>query len=34
MGGKKVGGRKRHYLVDTEGHLLLVLVGPADEDDR
>ena len=27
-------GRKRHYLVDTEGHLLLVLVGPADEDDR
>src|SRR3712207_5497334 len=34
MGEKKVGGRKRHYLVDTEGHLLLVLVGPADEDDR
>src|SRR4051794_23100660 len=31
--GKKVAGRKRHYLVDTEGHLLLVLVGPADEDD-
>jgi putative transposase len=29
-----VRGRKRHYLVDTEGHLLLVLVGPADEDDR
>ena len=27
-------GRKRHYLVDVEGHLLLVLVGPADEDDR
>lgn len=34
MGGKKVTGRKRHYLVDTEGHLLFVLVGPADEDDR
>jgi putative transposase len=33
-GGKKVAGRKRHYLVDTDGHLLLVLVGPADEDDR
>jgi transposase len=29
-----VRGRKRHYLVDVEGHLLLVLVGPADEDDR
>lgn len=27
-------GRKRHYLVDVEGHLLGVLVGPADEDDR
>ncbi len=34
MGGKKVRGRKRHYLVDVEGHLLLALVGPADEDDR
>jgi putative transposase len=34
MGGKKVRGRKRHYLVDVEGHLLGVLVGPADEDDR
>jgi putative transposase len=34
MGGKKVAGRKRHYLVDTEGDLLLVVVGPADEDDR
>ena len=34
MGEKKVAGRKRHYLVDTDGHLLLVLVGPADEDDR
>jgi transposase len=29
-----VSGRKRHYLVDTEGHLLLAGVGPADEDDR
>ena len=27
-------GRKRHYLVDTEGHLLVAGVGPADEDDR
>jgi putative transposase len=34
MGEKKVAGRKRHYLVDTEGDLLLVVVGPADEDDR
>lgn len=29
-----MNGRKRHYLVDTEGHLLLVVVGPADADDR
>jgi putative transposase len=29
-----VAGRKRHYLVDTEGHLLVAAVGPADEDDR
>ena len=29
-----MAGRKRHYLVDTEGHLLGVAVGPADEDDR
>ena len=34
MGGKKVAGRKRHYLVDTQGHLLVAAVGPADEDDR
>ena len=27
-------GRKRHYLVDTEGHLLAVLVEPADIADR
>lgn len=34
MGGKKVQGRKRHYLVDTEGHLLAVLVHEADVNDR
>lgn len=34
MGGKKVQGRKRHYLVDTEGHLLAVLVERADIADR
>jgi putative transposase len=34
MGGKKVTGRKRHYLVDTEGHLLAVLVERADIGDR
>jgi putative transposase len=33
-GGKKVAGRKRHYLVDTEGHLLAVIVHAADVDDR
>jgi putative transposase len=27
-------GRKRHLLVDTEGHLLAVLVEPADIADR
>jgi putative transposase len=27
-------GRKRHYLVDTEGHLLAVLVERADIGDR
>lgn len=27
-------GRKRHYLVDTEGHLLAVLVEAADRTDR
>src|SRR5919199_565023 len=32
--GKKVSGRKRHYLVDTEGHLLAVLVYAADIGDR
>jgi putative transposase len=34
MGGKKVRGRKRHDLVDPEGHLLAVLVEPADIADR
>jgi putative transposase len=34
MGGKKVQGRKRHYLVDVEGHLLAVLVERADLADR
>jgi len=32
--GKKVNGRKRHILVDTLGLLLLVLVLPADIQDR
>jgi putative transposase len=34
MGGQKVNGRKRHYLVDTEGHLLAVLVHAANVDER
>jgi putative transposase len=34
MGGKRISGRKRHYLVDTEGHLLAVLVERADVADR
>jgi hypothetical protein len=34
MGGNKAAGRKRHYRVNTERHLLLALVGPADENDR
>jgi len=32
--GKKVKGRKRHILVDTLGHLLNVVVHPADIQDR
>ena len=32
--GKKVLGRKRHALVDTQGNLVAVRVGPADEQDR
>jgi putative transposase len=31
---KKVSGRKRHLLVDTMGLILLVLVHPADVQDR
>ncbi len=34
MGEKRINGRKRHYLVDTEGHLLAVLVERADLADR
>src|SRR3954447_19305010 len=33
-GGKNVKGRKRHFLVDTEGHLLAVLVEAANRGDR
>ncbi len=32
--GKRVKGRKRHILVDTLGHLLKVVVHPADIQDR
>jgi putative transposase len=32
-GGKKVVGRKRHIAVDTEGHLLMVNLTPADISD-
>jgi putative transposase len=32
--GKKVTGRKRHLLVDTMGLILLVIVHPADVQDR
>ena len=33
-GGKKVGGRKRHLVVDTQGLLLTAKVLPADLHDR
>ncbi len=33
-GGKKVSGRKRHLLVDTQGLVLRVRVHPANEQDR
>ena len=33
-GGKKVSGRKRHILVDTEGNLLKARVHPADIHNR
>lgn len=32
--GKKVKGRKRHIVTDTEGHLVGLLVHPADIQDR
>jgi len=32
--GKKITGRKRHLLVDTDGHILSVKVTPADVQDR
>ncbi len=34
MGEKKVQGRKRHLVVDTQGFLLAVVVSAADENDR
>jgi transposase len=33
-GGKKVSGRKRQVLVDTQGNLLKAMVHPADVHDR
>jgi putative transposase len=33
-GGKKINGRKRHLLVDTQGTLLKNKVHPADIHDR
>ncbi|WP_031556169.1 IS5 family transposase [Parvularcula oceani] len=33
-GSKKIVGRKRHALVDTDGRLLVVQVGPASVQDR
>lgn len=32
--GKKVKGRKRHAMVDTDGRLLVIRVGPASVQDR
>jgi len=32
-GGKKVKGRKRHFAVDTEGHVLTSVVHPANNQD-
>ncbi len=32
--GKKVQGRKRHLVVDTLGHILAVVVHPANQQDR
>jgi hypothetical protein len=33
MGGKKVSGRKRHIVVDSQGHLFRVKVHAADVPD-
>lgn len=33
MGGKRITGRKRHILVDTQGHLLVVVVHAANISD-
>src|SRR5712691_2472337 len=34
MRGKKIWGRKRHILVDTQGHLLVVKVTGAHQSDQ
>jgi transposase len=34
MGGKKIKGKKRHILVDTQGLLMHAIVHPADVQDR
>ena len=34
MGEKKLNGRKRHTLVDTQGNLMVVIVHPANISDR
>jgi putative transposase len=34
MGGKRITGRKRHILVDTQGNLVVVIVHPANIADR
>lgn len=34
MGEKKVTGRKRHILVDTQGNLVVAIVHPANIQDR
>jgi len=33
-GGKRIIGRKRHILVDTQGNLVVVIVRPANIADR
>lgn len=33
-GGKRISGRKRHILVDTQGNLVVVIVHPANIADR